>query len=832
MEDKLKNFKPLSELLDSVRNIDGFPIGEDKDILALSDAPYYTACPNPYINDFIEAYGTPYDEATDTYERKPFSEDVSEGKGDPIYNVHTYHTKVPPKAIKAFVDYYTEKDDIVFDGFSGSGMTGVATQMCGRKAILSDISTAATFIESNYNCISNDKLYTFKMKANEILEDLKKEIGWMYETSHEEEKGTLYEKKGLINYTVWSDIIYCPYCKNEIILYEKNNESSILEEIKVCYHCKGELGKKYNKVMETKYDSVLRKKVEIAKQIPLFINYTYEGKKYEKKLDEMDFGVLKKIEEHEIPYWYPIYELYVGANTNQPIQSHNFKYVHQMYTKRNLWSSAYLYNKIIQVNDIELKRLLMFWFTSLCVGQTKMNRYFESSFSQVNRYLKGTLYIGKKTAEVNPIYSHKNKIDVIYKNLSYSKTKCLVSLNSATEVPIKKNSIDYIFTDPPFGDNIMYSELNIIWESWLKLKTNENKEAIINKFQDKALIDYSDLMYKSFSEFYRILKPNRWITVVFHNSKASVWNAIQHSLSKAGFIVAQVTVLDKQQETFKQMTAPGSAKNDLIINAYKPQGKFEERFLKTAGEGMEVEFVKQQFNHLPIEPNIERTEQMLYSKMLAHYVENGFKIEYNAINFYELLENNFVELDGYWFDESEVLRYNEWKSKQGNLDKIKELKNTGMILFINNEKTALQWIYQFLNEPRSYSDILTNYNMIVDSKSKDEIPELREMLDNNFFTEEGKYRRPYTKDERKQLKKHREKELEKAWEKLLERAKNEKNKMKTVRKEALEYGFKKCYDEENYQDIILVGKKLHDSILEENSDITEFIEIAEIKLDI
>lgn len=72
--------KLTKEDIDKVRNIEGFPIGTDEDIIALSDAPFYTACPNPFIEDFIKEYGTPYDEATDNYHREPFAADVSEGK--------------------------------------------------------------------------------------------------------------------------------------------------------------------------------------------------------------------------------------------------------------------------------------------------------------------------------------------------------------------------------------------------------------------------------------------------------------------------------------------------------------------------------------------------------------------------------------------------------------------------------------------------------------------------------------------------------------------------------------------------------------------------------
>lgn len=121
--------KLTKEDIDKVRNIEGFPIGTDEDIIALSDAPFYTACPNPFIEDFIKEYGTPYDEATDDYHREPFSDDVEENKHDLIYNIHGYHTKVPPKAIQTYIQHYTSPGDIVFDGFSGSGMTGVAAQL-------------------------------------------------------------------------------------------------------------------------------------------------------------------------------------------------------------------------------------------------------------------------------------------------------------------------------------------------------------------------------------------------------------------------------------------------------------------------------------------------------------------------------------------------------------------------------------------------------------------------------------------------------------------------------------------------------------------------------
>lgn len=141
----------IKEDLEEMRNIEGFPLGDIEDILELSEPPYYTAYPNPYIKDFIEYYGTPYDEETDDYNVEPFVGDVNEGKNDPIYRAHSYHTKVPPKAIMRFIEHYTKKGDIVFDGFCGSGMTGIAAQRLNRYSILSDLAPAAYFISLNYN---------------------------------------------------------------------------------------------------------------------------------------------------------------------------------------------------------------------------------------------------------------------------------------------------------------------------------------------------------------------------------------------------------------------------------------------------------------------------------------------------------------------------------------------------------------------------------------------------------------------------------------------------------------------------------------------------------
>jgi len=816
------SIKPLKELLDSVRDIDGFPIGKDEDILALSDYPFYTACPNPYIKQFIEEYGTPYNPENDDYHREPFVGDVSEGKNDPIYNAHSYHTKVPHKAIMKFIEHYTEPGDIVFDGFCGSGMTGIAAQMLERKAILLDLSPAATFIAYNYNTPVD--IEEFEREAKRILKEVKEECGWMYETNHK--TGLGYVTKGEINYTVWSDVFICPYCKQEYVFWNVavDKENGKVKEKFNCPSCDATIIKREcERATVTFYDNAINQEITQAKQVPVLINYSVGKKRFEKEPDKEDLELIEKINGMEIPYWFPTNRMPEGDESRRN-DKYGITHVHHFYTKRNLWALSSLYDKIMEISDKNILFYLLWSFNSI---QNYVNK--KQSYGGGGGGVSGTLYVPSMISEKNVLQVFKRKINSLYQIKKFNKySNFMVSTQSSTDLKnTPSNSINYTFIDPPFGSNLMYSELNFLWESWLKVFTNNDKEAVINKSQNKDLSEYEELMELGFKELYRILKPNRWITVEFHNSKASVWNAIQEAMTRAGFIIAQVATLDKKQGSFKQVTSAGAVENDLIINAYKPKTEFSERFLKNAGEGMEVDFVAQQLEHLPVKPNIERTEKMLYSKMLAHYVENGFKIKYDSTNFYKLLSDNFTELDGYWFLDNQVKEYNEWKSGLS-LDKIKEVFGGQQVLFVSDEKSALVWLYNFLNQPRTYSEIYTAYQQ-VSTTTDDRIPELRELVENNFIQEDGKYRRPISREEKEGINKNRERELDRAFQKLLKQAKEQKGKIKNIRREALIHGFTKCYQEGKYDDILTVADKLHVSILEASGDIMDFVDIARIK---
>ncbi|CAN0473190.1 unnamed protein product, partial [Phaeothamnion confervicola] len=218
--------------------------------------------------------------------------------------------------------HYTRPGDVVLAGFCGTGMTGVAALLCGdraevqslgyrvdedgqifsketdgeetkwmpfsklgaRRTILNDLSPAATFISSCYNAPLN--LEEIEAESSEILAAAQAECDWMYETKHSDGR-----RKGKINYTVWSDVFSCPECAGEVVFWNVavDQDGGQVRDDFTCPHCSADLSKRnMERAWTTKYDSAINKSVTQAKQVPVLINYSVDGKRFEKSPDALD----------------------------------------------------------------------------------------------------------------------------------------------------------------------------------------------------------------------------------------------------------------------------------------------------------------------------------------------------------------------------------------------------------------------------------------------------------------------------------------------------------------------------------------------------------------
>ena len=307
--------------------------------------------------------------------------------------------------------------------------------------------------------------------------------------------------------------------------------------------------------------------------------------------------------------------------------------------------------------DYALRSPLLFFAEQAIWGMSFLARYAPTHFSQVNQYLSGVYYVGSQVVECSPWYILEGKLIRLAKpfqakfgvpGLSY------ISTCSTEDLRIPPSSVDYVFTDPPFGENIFYADLNFVVESWHRVKTNAEPEAIVDQAKGKGLQEYQHLMQRCFEKYHRVLKPGRWMTVVFHNSKNAVWNAIQEAMLAAGFVVADVRTLDKQQGSYRQLTST-AVKQDLVISAYRPTEQLEESLKVTSGGEKTVwEFVRNHLSLVPVfvpkdgkaETIAERQSYLLFDRMVAFHVQRGYAVPLSSSEFHLGMSQRFAERDG------------------------------------------------------------------------------------------------------------------------------------------------------------------------------------------
>ena len=834
------------------RKSEGFPIGEDENILALSDPPYFTACPNPFLGDMIQHYGKPYLQ-DDVYSCEPYASDVTVGKNDTIYMAHSYHTKVPHQAILRYILHYTKPGDIILDGFCGSGMTGVAAAFCadlspeekaaierempdvqwGRRiAILNDLSPAAAFIAYNYNVKVDPAV--FLQEANDLLEVVEQECGPLYRTQHNGDKRSMFghgeeRQPGVINYCVWSEVMTCPQCGREIVFFDhavdvSADPISVREEFP-CPGCGVRLTKRaLDAFMETVFDPLLKRNVGRIKRVPVSLKYMVGKKHFSKLLDGADATLLSSVHlDKEVniptPFEMPTGGLSGGNETA------GLTHLHHYYTPRNFLTLS----RMLAAAKGRYRRQLLNVIQSISVRLCSFLTTYQLG-KRGNVPMTGTLYVGSLLAEANPIKSLEGKLrdfSKVYETLHQQNFVGCGSSGRLSSVP--DASVDYVFIDPPFGDNLNYSQLNMLWEGWLRLRTNVSSEAIIDRFTKRDLAFYQECLRNCLSEFNRVLKPGRWMTVEFHNSKNAVWNAIQSAIIEAGFVIADVRTLDKKQGTPKQVNSVNAVKQDLVISAYKPTEAFERKFSLQAGtlDGI-WQFVEEHLRQLPVfvakadraEAVAERQKHLLFDRMIAFHVQRGITVLISASAFYAGLLQRYPLRDGMFFLSEQVPDYDRRRLGVKTVDQLE--------LFVTDERSAIRWMrLQLSSRPMNVQEIQPLYMKETRlAWEKHESPiELRGILEENFIQDEqGRWLVPDPNKE-SDLEQLRQRSLLKEYLQY----QGAKGKLKVFRTEALRAGFKDAWQKQDYTAIVQMAKRVPEVVIQEDPALLMYYDNASMR---
>jgi len=595
----------------------------------------YSASANTHLTDFVHLYHTD----TSDYVVNCFTngENLVAGKNTYVYDAHTYHTKVPPQAIARLIEHFTAPGDLILDPFCGSGMTGVAAISVGRKPILIDISPAATFIALNFVTPIRGSVYY--RAVEDILSYTKEQELLLYGT-HCRTCGKLVP----MEYMVWSYGLICSVCNREFVLWDvardehdSVRESKILSEFD-CPFCGMPLQKR---------------KLRRTKPYPVQVGYRCcnSGLQESKALpDEYDLKIIQGIEAPG-DVWYPTNRLPDGMNTRQAI-AHGFSTIDSLYTPRSLNVMSRLWDYACRWPDEHVGLKLMFTVTSLYQRVTRLSEFrFWGGSGNIANYNVPMIF---NEQNVFKTFHRKAKTIRLYLDTwrELPQIPFCISTQSSTDLSqIPDSSIDYVFTDPPFGGNINYSEMNFLWESWLGVFTDTHEEAIVNRVQGKDISSYEQLMAKAFREIYRVLKPSRWLTVVFHNSSANIWSAIQTALLESGFEVEGTQTLDKKHGTFKQFVSDNAVGYDLVIHCRKKRiqpsdkllndrrstsrasiGAFLSRTLEKAPDSFVV-------HYLHVHRENELDTRKLFSLWLQEHLEAGEAVDLDYEQFRRIVND-------------------------------------------------------------------------------------------------------------------------------------------------------------------------------------------------
>lgn len=516
---------------------------------------------------------------------KLFSMPLPSTRSGVFNNTFPYPTKISPEAIAVYIACMTKPGDTVLDAFSGSGSTGIAALLCEhpteqmkilaksfgvepswgkRNAVLYEIGTYASF--ATKTLLNGLSASEYKEAVDSFVEEAGKLLGTVYAAVDPE------GQEGVIRHVIWSDILICPTCNSEISYFEHGttrNPVSFVDQI-TCPHC----GQRHSVAdmpfaTEEHFDRVLEAKVERKKRIPAWIYGTTNGRNWDRAANETDITEYHELEESINVSSDP--KSIAWGELHRAGYHFGINYLHQFYTTRNyavmlsLWNLAETYPA--SITDA-LKLLLLSYNATHCTLMTRVVAKKNSKDFVLTGAQSGVLYISKIPVEKNILLGLKRKSKPFYDAYSQLE-KCTGSVvvhnASSASMTEDDNSIDFVFTDPPFGDYIPYAEVNQINELWLQTQTKRADEVIISASQNKGISEYQSMLSVVFGEIQRVLKKEGHAAVVFHAAKAKVWEAFNKAITGAGMQVVFSSILDKKQASFKQIVSDGSVQGDPLF---------------------------------------------------------------------------------------------------------------------------------------------------------------------------------------------------------------------------------------------------------------------------
>jgi len=488
------------------------------------------------------------------------------------YLMHKYWARKPHNIVRAYIEHFTEPGDLVLDPFSGSGVTLVEALLSGRRAIAVDINPAASLI-------SEATVLPFDIdQVQDVFADLKRavrpEIDRLFTTRCPD-----CSHRSAITHVVWENCAPCPKCEVELRL-------GSVEKVKrkyVCPNCK-----------EDTYIPSKLIRDERMVEVWLTCPRCGDGTVKRKAPDAADLALLEACarDARRLP---PEHARMFLSNRTLVYEGMS---VESFFTPRNRHSLCLLADAVRSIRDDQIRRLFQLVFTGSVAQSSRLIPYRNRLTTGGPAWTISGFWVPNLHLEINAwnCFAARFQKVVRGKSLLHSKmaanpyhpasafedlegqANAWIITHTATELShlIPDNSVDYIFTDPPYGDSVPYLEYGILWFSWLGLSADYENEIIISDSHErtKDLSDYHRLLTKALSECHRVLKPGSWLSLTFHNRRLDVWDAVASAAASAGLqLVNCLYQVPAVVPAKAQLSRDGSVVGDIVLNFKKPLHK-------------------------------------------------------------------------------------------------------------------------------------------------------------------------------------------------------------------------------------------------------------------
>ena len=586
--------------------------------------------------------------------KKLFTRPLPSTRSGAFYNTFPYPTKISPETIAVYIAASTEPGETVLDTFSGSGSTGIAALLCEhptdkmiqlakglditpkwgrRNAQLYEIGTYGSFATKTLANRLTAKKY--RAAVDEFVKRAEEVVGKCYSAIDPD------GKPGIIRYAIWTEILVCPDCKSEVSYFDSGVTKKPVKfhNILACPHCgKEHLVEKMQFATEDYEDSILGKMVSRKKRRIAWVYGVTNGKKWNRKVIPEDHILYDAIDNDttftSTPKKIEWGDLYRSG------YHYGITHLHHFYTARNYRVMAQLWNL---TNEYEaeiadaLRLLLLSYNSAHCTMMTRVVAKKNSKDLVPTSAQSGVLYISKLPVEKNIILGLKRKskpFEEVYKLLEKCTGDVAVHNRTSANMCNANNSIDLVFTDPPFGDFIPYAEVNQINELWLPKIADRKEEIIVSASQNKSIEKYQEMLTSVFKEISRVIKDEKYAVVAFHAAKSSIWNAFAAALKSADLDIEMSNILDKTQASFKQVVSKGAVQGDPLFLLRK----------SCIGEDSNITDIEIFENIVNSNKHLNDIEmRRCYSLYVAKCLEAGIEVSIDATKAYEYIkrkENN------------------------------------------------------------------------------------------------------------------------------------------------------------------------------------------------